>query len=142
MFVFATIICANAQSESPSYTISIAGDSAFLSPETEAFSIHTGYISHQVDLNGDYLIDLIINLDNCGNWGDCIFGIYVANADSSYSCVFEEYLPPFTIAKSLTTVNGAVWKDFSVHERSHDNNGHPIAVERKLFFDGRTYKLQ
>src|SRR5699024_5167973 len=66
----------------------IAGDSVRLIREDDS-STFTGQISQKVDLNLDGLDDFIINFGICGNWGDCVYGIYVQQTDQTYRCVFQ-----------------------------------------------------
>src|SRR5690606_14057774 len=69
------------------YTIEkISGDSVRLIPEKG--NPLTGRISKKADLNFDGLDDFIINFGQCGNWGDCLYGIYVQQADQKYKSVF------------------------------------------------------
>jgi hypothetical protein len=95
-----------------------------------------------VDLNLDQRKDLIVAFGNCGNWGDCIFGFFTDTGTGGYICVFEEYLPHFSIASSSTVVQGVTWKDFTLLERSADKNGNPTVTSKKMFFDGQTYRTK
>jgi hypothetical protein len=104
--------------------------------------LNKGDIAFRTDLNNDGLEDLIIAFSNCGNWGDCIYGFFIANTSGAYQCVLEEYLPPFSIAETTTIHNNVKWKDITVTERSHDKDGIPLAVKKKLFFNGEVYTLK
>ena len=66
----------------------IAGDSVRLIREDDS-STFTGQISQKVDLNLDGLDDFIINFGICGNWGDCVYGIYVQQTDQTHGGDYE-----------------------------------------------------
>lgn len=130
-----------AQEAKTVYKIVRTKDSVAVSPATTEFGLTLGTVSRTVDLNGDGVKDLIVSFGNCGNWGDCIFGFFVAKDTGKYTCVFEEYLPPFEIAPSATRVQGRLWKDIVLWERS-DNGETPKSIKKKMVFDGIVYKMK
>jgi hypothetical protein len=142
LLTFVTCNSVLSQDASREYTIRIDKKTVALEPETESFALNKGDIAFQTDLNNDGHQDLIIAFGNCGNWGDCIYGFFIASSSGTYQCVFEEYLPSFSIAETTTTHNGVKWKDISVTERSQDKDGKPVAVTKKLFFNGEVYTMK
>jgi hypothetical protein len=146
LFTLAVIIlsptCLFCQDTPRLYSLKIVTDSVYLNQETEGFALTKGTLVQWVDLNHDQRKDLIVAFGNCGNWGDCIFGFFTDNGSGAYTCVFEEYLPRFSIASSSTVVQGVAWKDFTLLEHSSDKNGNPSVVEKKMFFDGQAYRTQ
>jgi hypothetical protein len=141
VIIFSTT-CLFSQDSPRLYSIKIVTDSVHLNQETEGFALNKGTIVQWVDLNHDQRKDLIVAFGNCGNWGDCIFGFFADDGSGGYICVFEEYLPQFSIASSSTVVQGVAWKDFTLTERSSDNNGSPTVVRKKMSFDGQAYRTK
>lgn len=122
----------------------IAGDSVRLIREDDS-STFTGQISKKVDLNLDGLDDFIINFGICGNWGDCVYGIYVQQTDQTYRCVFQpEYWYSGKwdlLEKECTRVNGVQWMKLRLYSRT-DYGGDPpgIVPTYLLQFDGSSYQ--
>jgi len=127
------------QDRATMYMLRVSKDSVFIRPDTEVFSLNSGRISKSVDLNADGMVDYIVAFGNCGNWGDCIFGFFVSSGSGLYACVFEEYLPPFSLANTTTLVKGIRWKNVTLFERSSEL-GSPAVTKKKLFFDGQMYR--
>lgn len=122
----------------------IAGDSVRLISEDDG-STYTGQISKKVDLNFDGLDDFIINFGQCGNWGDCLYGIYVQQTDQKYTCVFHpEYWYSGKwdlLEKEFTRVDGMRWMKLRLYSRTDYGGGPPGIVPTSfLQFDGSRYQ--
>lgn len=109
----------------------IPGDSIRLIPEDDG-STFTGQISKRVDLNFDGLDDFIINFGICGNWGDCVYGIYVQQANQKYTCVFRpEYWYSGKwdlLEKECIRVDGTRWMKLRLYSRTDYGGGPPGIV--------------
>lgn len=121
-----------------------SSDSVRLIPEGDCAAIN-GEIAKKVDVNFDGLEDLIINFGWCGNWGDCIYGIYVRQADQKYKCVFQpEYWYSGQwdlLEKECTRVDGTRWMKLRLYSRT-DYGGSPPGIVPTSFlqFDGSRYQ--
>lgn len=106
---------------------------------------HIGRIAKQVDLNFDGLDDVIINFGDCGNWGDCVYGIYVQQADQQYTCVFQpEYWSSGkwdVLENESTQVDGVRWMKLQLYTRTDYGGGLPGVVPNSfLQFNGSSYQ--
>lgn len=122
----------------------IAGDSVRLISEDDG-STFTGQISKKVDLNFDGLDDFIINFGQCGNWGDCLYGIYIQQTDQKYTCVFQpEYWYSGKwdlLEKEYTRVDGMRWMKLRLYSRTDYGDGPPGIVPTYLLqFDSNGYQ--
>ncbi|HLT89294.1 MAG TPA: hypothetical protein VKZ57_17045, partial [Sphingobacterium sp.] len=120
------------------------GDSVRLIREDDS-STFNGQISKKVDLNFDGLDDFIINFGQCGNWGDCLYGIYVQKTDQKYTCVFHpEYWYSGKwdlLEKEFTRVDGVQWMKLRLYSRTDYGGGPPgIVTTSSLQFDGSRYQ--
>lgn len=94
----------------------------------------------QPDLNCDGLLDeMIWFADDCGTWGDCPVGLYVACGDGTVAEVF----PPddvwqLEVHRTATEVDGVAWRNLVEHQRS---GGEDEASSRAMWrFDGTAYR--
>lgn len=105
-----------------------------------------GRIAKKVDLNFDGLEDLIINFGQCGNWGDCLYGIYTQQSDGKYSCVFQPeywYSGKWDLLENdYTQANGRRWMKIQLYSRT-DYGGDPpgIVATSTLQFIDRNYQV-
>lgn len=93
------------------------------------------YVSKFNDLNSDGLEDVIINLGNCGNWGDCEYGIFKTNGDGTYQLIWgPEYLLDFQIIES----DKNEWKSIVLMERIDEPDPKVIPSDT-LVYSGTRY---
>lgn len=128
------------------YTLEMMpGDSVRLIPE-DGGSPLTGQVSKKVDLNFDGLDDYIINFGHCGNWGDCLYGIYVQQKNQKYTSVF---LPEYwysgkwdLLENEYNEVDGTRWMKLQLYSRTDYGGGPPgIVPTHHLQFDGISYQI-
>lgn len=155
IFILISLLFCNpsgyAQQDSPDqhnclyYTIeSTSGDSVRLIPKGDCDAIN-GEIAKKTDLNFDGLDDLIINFGQCGNWGDCIYGIYAQQADGKYTCVFQPeywYSGQWDVLENeYNLINGVRWMKLRLYTRTDYGGSSPGLVPTSfLQFDGSSYQ--
>ncbi len=98
-----------------------------------------GRVHWRGDLNGDDATDLIVNHRDCGNWGDCIFGVYAGCADGRFAVLYHDYAQEWRVGKATTTIDGRAWKNLTYVDRdtTADPSKQEITDVRK--FNGKTY---
>jgi len=127
------------------YTVKImSGDSVRLIPNGD-YSTMSGEIAKKIDLNFDGFDDLIVNFGWCGNWGDCIYGIYAQVADGKYTCVFQPtywYSGKWDLLENeYSFVNGVRWMKLRLYSRTDYGSDSPGLVPTSfLQFDGKSYE--
>lgn len=127
------------------YTVElIPGDFVNLIPEEDGSTL-TGRISEKIDLNFDGQDDFIVNFGICGNWGDCVYGMYVQQTDGKYTCVFQPeywYSGQWDVLENeCTRVHGVRWMKLRLYTRTDYGGGPPgVAPTSFLQFDGSSYQ--
>lgn len=112
---------------------------------SEDGSVLSGQVSKKVDLNFDGLDDLIVNFGFCGNWGDCLYGIYVQQEDQRYQCVFAPdywYSGKWELLENeFTKVGEERWMKFKLFARKDNGQGiFDVVPHSILQFDGEKYR--
>lgn len=149
-FLFGNLLGYSQEVQVESYCLTykaemIPGESIRLIPE-KGDGILIGQISKKVDLNVDGLDDLIVKFpETCGNSGDCVYGIYVQEADGRYTCVFPPdywYSGQWDILRNeYNVVNGVRWMKLRLYSRT-DYGGAPAGLvpTSLLQFNGEVYE--
>lgn len=90
------------------------------------------------DLNGDGLTDrAVFYVGTCGNYGECVTGVYVGCGNDEYAIVLEpDYHYQLELTKTKTKVKGRSWRDLVLTERTERSTLAPI----RLVFDGKQYR--
>jgi hypothetical protein len=90
------------------------------------------------DLNGDGLLDRAVFYEGtCGNYGECVIGVYVGCGQDEYAVVLPpDYHYCVGLAKTKTKVKGTKWLDIMITERTERE----ILSPTRYAFDGSTYR--
>ena len=117
------------------YKIELNSSSKFVKITPKDFnSKGDPYYTHQVDLNNDGKMDLIVNLKDCTDPTHCKFGVYINCDGDNYISAYDPvyWLPSFRITKEATG-----WKKIVLFERDLDAGR--LSVKDTLKFNSKNY---
>ena len=91
------------------------------------------------DLNGDKQEDLMLYFGHCGNWGECMAGVYVrCSANTFAEVIAPQYFFRLGLGKDKTEKLGAKWQDIFEIQRGGSGGGAKLNVVH-WHFDGSQY---
>ena len=129
------------------FHLKVENDSVCAEHMGNGYEVKLKLISY-TDFNSDGLKDLIaVDTSWCGNWGDCIYNFFLQQPDTSYLCLFSDYLYRFEELPSNTDSRKSGWLKYSVYERtdrvsSSESEDYPVKQNGILEYDGKTYVMK
>lgn len=129
------------------FHLKVENDSVWAEHSGNGYEVKLKLIGY-TDFNSDGLGDLItVDTSSCGNWGDCIYTFFLQQTDTSYFCLFSDYLYRF---EELPVHTGSIrckWLKYGVYERTDkvlltDSDDYPLKQAGTLEYDGKIYVMK